>query len=203
MQEKIDIFKRILKSEHCVSYLDEAVSAILKKLNFCPFCDEYFIDSPTLIQHLKKEHSERIASKIFKVEEHEVNEGAETIYICPHCCYAVDNNEPSPTSVIMTHIDDHTRAIGPSARMSFQISTDKKLIQTYINGKAEVKLFCCSICTDIFSDSESLLNHFYFKHSNANSKIIPDKTIQLIVESAKDFPERKNSKIKQKTRYKF
>jgi uncharacterized protein (DUF2225 family) len=90
MQNKIDTFTEILESVHCVSNIDDAVSAVLKKLVFCPFCNEYFTSSSALMDHIKGDHSDRLKSKTVSVEAHEVDEDSETIYICPHCHFAVD-----------------------------------------------------------------------------------------------------------------
>ncbi len=203
MEDKRETFTEILDTEHCVSNVDEAVSAVLKKLLFCPFCKEFSTTSSALMEHIKEKHSDRLASKTIRVETHEIDEDAETIYICPHCRFAVDNNCPSPTSGIVTHIENHTRSIDPTASISFQISSDKELIQTYIKGKVEIKLFCCSICTDVFGDKESLLKHLYYKHSDADSKNIPYETIKLIMECAKDFPTKKKAKAKYNLKYSF
>jgi hypothetical protein len=92
-------------------------------------------------------------------------------------------------------------SIDPTARISFQISSDKKLIKTYIDDKAEIKLFRCSVCTDIFGDRESLLRHLYYKHSDADSKDMPYELIKLITECAKDFPATKKAKVKHKLKY--
>ena len=195
MQDKTDTITKILCSIHCAANMDEAISAVLRKLLFCPFCAIFFTDSSDFENHIKKDHSDRLASKAIKVEAHEVDEDAETIYICPHCRFAVDNNCPSPTSSIMSHIEKHTISIDPTARISFQISKDKELIQSYCNNEVETELFCCPVCTDIFGDPESLLRHIYFKHSEADSKNIPYETMKLIMECAKDYtPEKKPKK---------
>ncbi len=141
MEDKRETFIKILDAIHCVSNIDEAVSAVLKKLVFCPFCSEFFTASSDLIEHIRSDHSDRLASKTIKIETHEVEENAETIYICPHCRFAVDDNCSSPTSSILRHIESHIRSLDPAARFSFQISRDKELIQTYIEGRAEMKVF--------------------------------------------------------------
>ncbi len=203
MQNKRETFTEIIDSVHCVSNVEEAVSAVLQKLLFCPFCDEFFTASAALAAHIKAEHPDKLVSKKIRVETHEVDEGAETIYICPHCRFALDNNCPSPTSGIIAHIENHTRSIDPAASISFQISSDKELIQTYIEDKVEIKLFCCPVCTDIFGNQEMLLRHLSFKHSDSDSKDIPHETIKLIMESAKDFPAKKKAKAKYKLKYPF
>jgi uncharacterized C2H2 Zn-finger protein len=175
---------------------------VLTKLQFCPFCNEYFIDSDTLLDHIKKDHPGKISGKNVKVETHNVFETAQTIYICPHCNFAVDNNHSSPTTSIISHIEKHTSSIDPAARISFQISSDKELIQLYIKGKVRIKLFHCSICTDIFGDSESLLRHLRFKHSDSDSKDIPREVISLIKDRVKDLPAKK-TKVKYTPRYKL
>ena len=177
MQDNINTIKKIVESLHCVKNVDEAVSAVLKKLVFCPFCSEYFTDSPALTDHIKKDHRDRLKSRTITVENREVNEDSETIYICPHCHFAVDNYDISPTSAIIDHIEKHASSIDPAARISFQISTDKKLIQKYVDGKVENELFCCSFCTDIFSNRESLLRHISFKHSDIDPENVPYETM--------------------------
>ena len=140
----------------------------------------------------------KIVSKTVKVLTHEVGEDAETIYICPHCHFAVDNNCPSPTSSIFDHIEKHINSIDPTAKVSYEISSDKKLIQKYINCKVECKLFCCSFCTDMFSDRELFLRHVSFKHSAVGPKSVPYESMKLIIECSKDFPIGKKAKIKHK-----
>jgi hypothetical protein len=155
------------------------------------------------MDHIKSDHPDRLTNKTVKIETHEVDDNAETIYICPHCRFAVDNNCSSPTSSILKHIESHIRSLDPAARYSFQISRDKDLIQTYIKGTAEMKLFCCSVCTDIFGDKESLLKHLYIKHSDADSKDIPYDIIKLIMECAKDLPAKKKAKVKYRLKYPY
>jgi len=203
MEDKKETFIEILDSVHCVSNMDEAVSAVLEKLVSCPFCTEFYTTSSALMDHIKSDHSERLVSKPVKVDTSEVNEDAENIYICPHCHFAVDNNRPSQTSSIIEHIGSHTSSIHLTERISFQISRDKKLIQTYVEGNVEIELFCCSICTDAFGDKESLLKHFYYKHSDVDLKNIPHDTINLIMECAKDLPAKKEAKVKRKLKYAF
>ena len=204
MQDKIETFKKILESVHCVKNVDDAVSAVLKKLLFCPFCSEYFTDPPALKDHIQKDHPDRLKSMTIRVEDHEVDEDSETIYICPHCHFAVDDNCPSPTSSIIDHIQKHTKSIDPTARISFQISNDEKLIQKYVDGKGENELFCCSFCTDIFSNRESLLRHISFKHSDIDPENVPYETMKLIMDCARDFPTGKKAKVKYKsTAYSF
>ncbi|GEM_PF-3687963 len=203
MQNKIETFTEIIDSIHCVSNVDEAVSAVLQKLLFCPFCDEFFTASGELADHIRQEHPDRLISRKMNVETNEVDEDAETIYICPHCRFAVDNNHPSPTSGIVAHIENHTRSIDPAAKISFQVSSDKDLIHTYVENKVESKLFCCPVCADIFGSREMLLRHLSFKHSDADSRDVPYETIKLMVESARDFPSKKKVKAKYKLKYPF
>ncbi len=204
MQNNIETFKKILRNIHCIKSLDTAVTATIKKLRVCPLCSEYFADTPALTDHIKKDHSDRLVSKTVTVQTHEVDEDAKTIYICPHCHFAVDNNCPSPTSSIVDHIVKHTTSIDPTAKISYRISNDKKLIQKYIDGKVKNKLFCCSFCTDMFSDLELLLRHISFKHSEVDPENVPYETMNLIMECTKDFPTGKKAKIKYKpTSYSF
>jgi uncharacterized C2H2 Zn-finger protein len=204
MQNNIETFNKILKNIHCVKSVDEAVTAVMKKLLVCPFCNEYFVETPALIDHIKKNHSDRLANKKIIVQRHEVAEDAETIYICPHCYFAVDNNSPSPTSSIVDHIVKHTTSIDPTAKVSYSISSDKKLIQKYVDGKVENELFCCSFCTDMFSDLEILLRHISFKHSGIDPENVPAETMELIMECVRDFPTGKKTKVKYKpTSYSF
>ena len=203
MHDKIETIKRLLDSVHCVKTIDDAISAVLKKLSFCPFCNEYFTDSDAFQDHIKKDHSDRLAAKTVKVETHEVDADAETIYICPHCHFAVDNFCQSPTSSIIDHIQKHTSSIDPTARISFQVSSDKKLIQTYVKDKVEIKLFRCSVCTDIFGDRDSLQRHLYFKHSDVNSKNAPNEVINLIMKCVDDYPVENQKKKKLSPKYSF
>jgi uncharacterized C2H2 Zn-finger protein len=203
MQDKIETIKKLLDSVHCVKNIDDAISAVLKKLSFCPFCNEYFTDSGAFQHHMKKEHSDRLATKTVKVETNEVDEDAETIYICPHCHFAVDNFCQSPTSSIIDHIQKHASSIDPTARISFQISSDKELIQTYVKDKVEIKLFRCSVCTDIFGDQESLKRHLHFKHSDVDSKNTPYEVINLIMKCVNDYPTENQKKKKHTPNYSF
>ena len=203
MQDKIETIKRLLDSVHCVKNIDEAISSVLNKLLICPFCDEYFADAPALTDHIKKFHPDRLKSKSVKVDKYEVNEDAETIYICPHCLFAVDNFCPSPTSSIIDHMSTHSASAGPNAKTSFQVSSDKKLIQTYVNGKMKVDLCQCAICNDMIVDKESLLRHLHLKHSSSDSRDIPVETIELIRDSVKDFPTKEKTKRKYTSKYLF
>lgn len=203
MQKKVGTFTEILESIHGATTVDEFVSAVLQKLLFCPFCDEHFTSSSALMDHIREDHSDRLVSNAKRVETHEVDEDAETIYICPHCHFAVDNNCLSPISSIISHIENHIRSLDPTTRISFHISNDKKLIQTYIKGTVEIELFYCSICKDMFSVSETLLRHLSLKHSTADSKNIPNRTISLIKDYAKNFLERNKTKIKRKLKYPY
>ncbi len=204
MKNDIETFKKILRSIHCVKSVDEAVKAVIKKLLVCPFCSEYFTDTSALTDHIKKDHSDRLVSKTVIVQTHEVEADAETIYICPHCHFAVDNNSQSPTSSIVDHIVKHTTSIDPTAKISYRISSDKKLIQKYIDGKVENKLFCCSFCADMFSDRELLLRHISFKHSGVDPENVPYDTMKLIIECASDYPTGNKTKTKIKpTSYSF
>ena len=203
MHDNINTIKKLVESVHCVKSVEDVVSAVLKKLVFCPFCSECFTDTPSLTDHIKKDHPERLKSREITVENHEVNEGSEIIYICPHCHFAVDNYDPSPTSAIVDHIGEHTASIDPTARISFQISRDKKLIQKYVKDNVKNELFSCSFCTDIFGDRESLLRHIAFKHSDVDPENVPFEIMKIIMEYAKDFSTGKKAKSKNKTKYSF
>ncbi len=187
MQDNINTINKIVESVHCVKSIKDVVSAVLKKLVFCPFCSECFTDTSSLTDHIKKDHPERLKSRTITVENHEVNEDSEIIYICPHCHFAVDNYDPSPTSAIVDHIEKHSFSIDPTAKISFQISRDKKLIQKYVDGSVKNELFNCAFCTDIFGDRESLLRHISFKHSDVDPENVPHEIMKIIMESAKDF----------------
>ena len=201
MQEKKDAFTRILHSANKIKNTGDAITAVLNKLIFCPFCSEYFTDSPALSEHIKSEHASQLNSKAVKVSSHEVSEGAETIYICPHCHFAVDNHCISPTSTITTHIDSHSISIVPNTKMAFQISTDSKLIDTYIHGKAKAEIYLCPICSSILSSKEALLRHLYLNHSDSSDKKVSAETIKLIKSCAEDLPERTTVKRKYGSRY--
>ncbi len=203
MQDNINTIKKLVESVHCVKSIKDVISAVLKKLVFCPFCSEYFTDTLSLTDHIKKDHPERLKSRTMTVENHEVNEDSEIIYICPHCHFAVDNYDPSPTSAIVDHIGEHTASIDPTAKISFQISRDRKLIQKYVDGSVKNELFSCSFCTDIFGDRESLLRHISFKHSDVDPENVPNELMKIIVESAKDFSPGKKATSKIKSEYPF
>ena len=68
MQDNIETFKKILKNVHCVNSVDEAITAVIKKLLGCPFCSEYFTDTPALTYHIKKDHSDRLVSKTVRIQ---------------------------------------------------------------------------------------------------------------------------------------
>ncbi len=207
MQDNINTIKKLVESVHCVKNTEDVVSAVLKKLVSCPICSECFTDTPSLTDHIKKDHPERLKSRTITVENHEVNEDSEIIYICPHCHFAVDNYDPSPTSAIVDHIDKHAVSIAPTARISFQISRDKKLIQKYVDGSVKNELFSCFFCTDIFGDRESLLRHISFKHSDVDPENVPYEIMKIIMECAKDFSTRgktgKKATSKIKSKYPF
>ena len=203
MQEKKDAFTRILNSASKIKNNEDAVAAVLSKLIHCPFCSEYFTDSPALSEHIKSAHSASLTSKTVTVNDHEVSEGAETIYICPHCHFAVDNGCNSPTSTITTHLDSHSLSIVPNAKMTFQISTDRALIDTYIKGKVKADIYMCSICSSILSSKEALLRHLYLNHSDSNGKSVSAETIRLIETCAEELPQRNAVKKKYAAKYTF
>lgn len=203
MQAKKDAFTRILISANKIKNTGDAVAAVLNKLIFCPFCDEYFTDSPALSEHIKSAHAGYLTSKAVAVNAHEVSEGAETIYICPHCHFAVDNFSTSPTSRMTAHIDSHSISIVANTRMSFQISNDRELIDTYINGKVKADIYLCPICSRVLSSKEALLRHLYLNHSDSNGKNVSVETIKLIEACAEELPERNTVKRKYGARYSF
>ena len=203
MQAKKDAFIRILNSANKIKNTRDAVAAVLNKLIFCPFCSEYFTDSPALSEHIKSAHAGYLASKAVTVNTHEVSEGAETIYICPHCHFAVDNYCTSPTSTITTHIDSHSISILPNTKMTFQISNDRKLINTYINGGVKADIYLCPICSSILSSEEAILRHLYLNHSDSNGKNVSVETIKLIEACAEELPEKNTVKRKYGSRYSF
>ncbi len=184
-----EAFTKILSSAHKIKNTSDAIAWVLNKLVFCPFCSEYFIDSLSLSEHIKSEHANTLTSKTFTVDDHEVSKGAETIYICPHCHFAADNNCASPTSTMTTHLDSHTLSLVPNTKMTFQISNDKELIEKYISGSVKTDIFLCPICSSILSSKEALLRHLYLNHSDANGKSVSDATLKIIEECAEELPE--------------
>ncbi len=203
MQEQKEAFIRILNSAHKIKTTSDAITAVLSKLIFCPFCDEYFTDSPALSEHIKSAHATSLNSKTVTVHEHEVSKKAETIYICPHCHFAVDNCAASPTSMMTAHIDSHSLSIVPNTTMVFQISNDKKLIDSYINGKMKADVYLCPICSSILSSKEALLRHLYLSHSDANGKNVSAETISLIETCAEEMPDKHTVKRKYGANYSF
>jgi uncharacterized C2H2 Zn-finger protein len=203
MQANKDAFTRILNSANKRKNTEDAVAAVLSKLIFCPFCNEYFTDSPALSEHIKSAHAGYLTSKAVTVNAHEVSEGAEIIYICPHCHFAVDNYCASPTSTMTTHIDSHSISIVPNTKMAFQISNDRELIDTYINGRVKADIYLCPICSSILSSKEALLRHLYLNHSDSNGKNVSAETIKLIEACAEELPKRNTVKRKYGSRYSF
>lgn len=161
--------------------------AVIRELLFCPFCDQYFTDSSILAEHIEITHQDYLKSQVVTVTDHEVNEDAETIYICPHCLFAIDSICSSPTSSIISHIDTHSISIARNVKMTFQISSDKELIKSYIDGRVEAEIFVCPICSIILADKESLLKHLYMKHSSSGTKNVSAEITNLIRNCAKDF----------------
>ncbi len=203
MQAKKDAFTRILNSANKIKNTEDAVAAVLNKLIHCPFCSEYFTDSPALSEHIKSAHAACLTSKAVTVNAHEVSEGAETIYICPHCHFAVDNYSTSPTSTMTTHLDSHSLSIVPNAKMTFQISNDRELIDTYVNGSVKADIYLCPVCSNILSSKEALLRHLYLNHSDSNGKTVSAETIKLIETCAEELPQRKPVKRKYAAKYSF
>ncbi len=203
MQEKKEAFMRILNSAHKIKTTSDAVAAVLSKLIFCPFCDEYFTDSPALSEHIKHAHSSSLNSKTVTVDDHEVSKDAKTIYICPHCHFAVDNCCSSPTTMMTSHIDSHSLSIVPNTTMVFQLSTDRKLIDTYINGKVKADIYLCPICSSILSSKEALLRHLYLSHSDSEGKHVSAETINLIETCAEEMPDKNAVKRKYGAKYSF
>jgi hypothetical protein len=169
------------------------VSEVLQELKFCPFCEEHFNRPSNLRDHIRDSHSDKIISSAKRrVETHEVAEAANKIYICPHCHFAVDNNYwESQTSTINSHIEDLHIAENRSIGRSFFISRDKELIQSYVEGTAEIELFCCPSCEEVYGVSETLLAHLCSEHSDAS-----DENIERIKSCCERFlEENKNEKI--------
>ncbi len=203
MQEMKDAVARILNSANKIKNTGDAITAVLNKLIFCPFCDEYYADSSALSEHIISKHASHLTSTAVTVDTHEVCEGAETIYICPHCHFAVDESCTSPTSTMTSHIDSHSISLVPNTKMAFQISNDSKLIDTYINGSVKAEIYLCSVCSSILSSKEALLRHLYLSHSDSNGKNVSADTIKIIEDCVEELPERNAVKRKYGSKYSF
>jgi sporulation protein YlmC with PRC-barrel domain len=67
-----------------------------------------------------------------------------------------------------------------------------------MKGEVENELFRCSICKEMLGVSKDLLKHLCYKHSKADAKDIPSKSIKLI----KDYLIISPREIKQRLRIK-
>lgn len=165
---------------------DDLVSEVLKKLKFCHFCEEYFTRSYSLMDHIRNSHPDKLVCNTKRsVKVHEVAEGEERIYICPHCHFAVGISNPHSASTSMIdHLLDHRKIMNIQIDLSFSHSEDKELIQKYIEGTAEIELFHCLFCNEAYGVSEALLEHLRFIHSDAS-----DENIERIRGCVKRFLE--------------
>ena len=132
------------------------------------------------MKHISKDHPDKLQSSTIKADSHLIDEDTERICICPHCQFAVGDKGLNPMSSITSHVANHNRSTGSTQSSSFKVSNDKKLIQAYIKGKVENKLFRCPICQDILGVSKDLLKHLSHKHSKADPMDVSYKIIKLI-----------------------
>jgi uncharacterized C2H2 Zn-finger protein len=98
-------------------------------------------------------------------------------------------------SSITSHVANHTRSTGSIQSSSFKVSNNKKLIQAYIKGKVENKLFRCPICKDILGVSKDLLKHLSHKHSKADLMDVSYKTIKLIKKYLINSPQETKQRL--------
>jgi len=142
--------ERILEALPFSSEGSELVEEVLKRVVCCPICKELFSRSDDLLtEHLRRCHADRLVSSGSKqITDHCVQEGSDTIYICPHCRFAVGAGshiyEPNPVSTIVTHVRGcrcNLPARGGPVRVSYFESEDVKLIEAYRRNCAEIELF--------------------------------------------------------------
>ena len=147
------------------------------------------------MKHISKNHPDKLQSSTIKAEGYLIDKDTEKICICPHCQFAVGDKDLNPMSSITSHVANHTRSTGSIQSSSFKVSNDKKLIQAYIKGKVENKLFRCPICKDILGVSKDLLKHLSHKHSKADLMDVSYKTIKIIKEYLMNCPQETKQRL--------
>ena len=182
----------VLKALPFPSGASELVEGALKRVMCCPICTELFSRRDQLTGHLQKCHADRLVSPRSKqVTDHRVEEGNDSLLICPHCHFAAGFRKDSlvfgtsPTTIIFDHVQacrwNLSRRTGP-AHVEFSISDDVMLIGDYLRNCAEIALFTCTSeeCGKSFGSAETLVQHLVLDHSSACPEDLTEKQLEPI-----------------------
>ena len=192
--------KTILEAPSFFSGVSDPVENVLKRAACCPICRELFSRSDDfLTKHLRHYHADRLVSSGLKqITDHCVEEGAVTIFICPHCHFAVGVDSHaygySPTSRIRQHVQECPSNLsarrGP-AHVSCFTSSDVKLIEDYRHNCAEIELFQCPQCNHSYGSAETLARHLALDHSSARREDLTEEQLQHIRLAAQGLLDRR------------
>lgn len=147
------------------------LDAVLNNVNRCSLCSELFSCSDDLLGHLIGRHENDLPSGGRRhIDEHDVEDGTEEIYICSFCGYAVGmEGYDSPLSRIWNHFDacPEYLKVALHEHKSWRWSTDSELICAYSSGHAEIEIFECHSCNHTFGTRDNLVNHIIHEESHA------------------------------------
>lgn len=165
-----------------------ALKAVLDKVECCRFCFELFPSARDLTDHLLGRHLDDMPSAGKRsVDEHQVEAGTEKIYICSFCGYAVSKEGfISPTSRIDDHVDHcpEYKKVASLRHKSCRYSSDPDLIRAYVTGEAEIEWFECQHCGYTFGSQAGLALHLAAEESNATPEEVKGEQLGQIVSRA-------------------
>lgn len=82
--------KKTIEATPYSSGVSDPVKGVLDRAVCCPFCKELFSNSDDLTEHLWHSHAEQVVGLgLERIADHCVQEGSESLYICPYCRFAV------------------------------------------------------------------------------------------------------------------
>jgi len=185
------------------SNVSDAVAGILDKVLCCPVCRELFPRSDDVKEHLQHDHAEQFTgSGGSPITRHIVQEGSESILICPHCRFAVgvasDIHKPNPSSTIFEHVQEcpmNLRSKGGPGQVSYYVSHDAHLIDDYLSNKAEIELFPCAQCNELFGSVEALLQHLVKDHSCPSADDLPEAQLHSIRRIAQRYIDERQEPV--------
>lgn len=130
------------------------LESVMMNMRRCLLCSELFPCSEHLSGHLAGRHENDIpAAGRRHIDEHDVKDGAEKIYICKFCGYAVGmEGYDSPLSRIWNHVEacPEYLKVELHEHKSWRWSTDSELIRTYASGHAGIEFYKCPYCEETF-----------------------------------------------------
>ena len=166
---------------------DEVEHFILDLLVQCPFCSYVDTSQINLGDHIKEEHVEQLVpSELTDNSHHSVELGANRIFLCPYCTYAVGSiSGDKDTSYIVTHVShckaNPTKKTHGLAKVEFKVSTDQDLVDSILAKKQQGDRYHCNLCGNlVFGSPEALLNHYLDAHSTASLNSLPSDIRQVI-----------------------